>query len=81
MQERDVVSDMAVFVSVVERGSLAAAARRTGLTPSYPNVKNLVDGITQRPAAQRAMKLEERLSLKSDFDDEARRALFPLTTP
>jgi DNA-binding transcriptional LysR family regulator len=34
MQERDVVSGMAVFVAVVEGGSLAAAARRTGLTPS-----------------------------------------------
>jgi LysR family transcriptional regulator, transcriptional activator for dmlA len=34
MHERDVVSGMAVFVSVVEGGSLAAAAKRTGLTPS-----------------------------------------------
>lgn len=34
MHERDVVSGMAVFVAVVEGGSLAAAARRTGLTPS-----------------------------------------------
>ncbi len=34
VHERDVVSGMAVFVAVVESGSLAAAARRTGLTPS-----------------------------------------------
>ncbi len=34
MRERDVVSGMAVFVAIVEGGSLAAAARRTGLTPS-----------------------------------------------
>jgi len=34
MHERDVVSGMAVFVAVVEGGSLAEAARRTGLTPS-----------------------------------------------
>ena len=34
MHERDVVSGMAVFVAVVESGSLAGAARRTGLTPS-----------------------------------------------
>jgi DNA-binding transcriptional LysR family regulator len=34
MRERDVVSGMAVFVAVVEGGSLAAAARSTGLTPS-----------------------------------------------
>jgi DNA-binding transcriptional LysR family regulator len=34
MRDRDMVSGMAVFVAVVEGGSLAAAARRTGLTPS-----------------------------------------------
>jgi DNA-binding transcriptional LysR family regulator len=34
MRERDVVSGMGVFVAVVEGGSLTAAARRTGLTPS-----------------------------------------------
>ncbi len=34
MHERDVVSGMSAFVAVVEGGSLAAAARQTGLTPS-----------------------------------------------
>jgi LysR family transcriptional regulator, transcriptional activator for dmlA len=34
MSERELVSGMAVFVAVVEGGSLAAAARSTGLTPS-----------------------------------------------
>jgi DNA-binding transcriptional LysR family regulator len=34
MREREVVSGMAVFVAVVESGSLAAAARLTGLSPS-----------------------------------------------
>lgn len=34
MSERELVSGMAVFVAVVEGGSLAAAARGTGLTPS-----------------------------------------------
>lgn len=34
MSERDVVSGMSVFVAVVEAGSLAGAARRTGLTAS-----------------------------------------------
>ncbi len=34
MHEREVVSGMEVFVAVVEGGSLAAAARRTGLTSS-----------------------------------------------
>lgn len=34
MSERELVSGMSVFVAVVEGGSLAAAARATGLTPS-----------------------------------------------
>ena len=34
MSERELVSGMSVFVAVVECGSLAAAARSTGLTPS-----------------------------------------------
>jgi DNA-binding transcriptional LysR family regulator len=34
MHERELVSGMAVFVAVVEGGSLAAAARKTRLTPS-----------------------------------------------
>ena len=43
----------------------------------YPNVKRLVDEISSRPAAERASALEDKLTLKSDFDDETRRALFP----
>ena len=43
----------------------------------YPHVKRLVEGISQRPAAGRAMRLKERLSLKTAFDEETRRALFP----
>lgn len=43
----------------------------------YANVKRLVDEIGQRPAATRALALKERLTLKTDFDEETRRALFP----
>ena len=46
MHERDVVSGMAVFVAVVESGSLAAAARQTGLTPSA--VSKLVARLEER---------------------------------
>jgi DNA-binding transcriptional LysR family regulator len=45
MSERDLVSGMAVFVAVVEGGSLAAAARSTGLTPSA--VSKLVSRLEQ----------------------------------
>jgi GSH-dependent disulfide-bond oxidoreductase len=43
----------------------------------YVNVKRLVDEIGARPAAARALALKERPTLKTDFDDETRRALFP----
>lgn len=43
----------------------------------YPNVARVVDGISARPAAERTAALQSRLTLKQDFDDETKRALFP----
>jgi GSH-dependent disulfide-bond oxidoreductase len=43
----------------------------------YPNVKRLVDEISARPAVSRALALKEKLTLKAEFDEETRRALFP----
>jgi GSH-dependent disulfide-bond oxidoreductase len=43
----------------------------------YPNVKRLVDEISARPAAARANALKSRLNVKTELDDETRRALFP----
>jgi DNA-binding transcriptional LysR family regulator len=45
MSERELVSGMSVFCAVVEGGSLAAAARSTGLTPSA--VSKLVSRLEQ----------------------------------
>lgn len=42
-----------------------------------PNVKRLVDEISARPAAQRAEAVKARHAFKTEFDDDARRALFP----
>ncbi len=42
----------------------------------YPNLKRLVDEIEARPAAQRALKLKERFTFKTENDDEARRNMF-----
>ncbi|MGO4332921.1 glutathione S-transferase family protein [Cupriavidus sp. 2TAF22] len=47
-----------------------------GLT-DYPHVKRLIDEISARPAAVRALALKEKLQFKSEFDEETRRALFP----
>jgi len=43
----------------------------------YPNVKRLVDEISARPAVERVNALKNRLALKTEMDDETRRALFP----
>lgn len=43
----------------------------------YPNVQRVVAEIAARPAAARALALKEKLTLKADFDEETRRALFP----
>lgn len=47
----------------------------------FPNVKRLFDEISARPAAARTHALKDRLTLKSDLDAEARRALFPQNEP
>jgi GST-like protein len=46
----------------------------------FPNVKRLVDEISARPAAVRALALKERHSFKTELDEESRRNLFPSMT-
>lgn len=41
-----------------------------------PNLKRLVDEIEARPAAQKAVKLKERFTFKTEMDEEAKRAMF-----
>jgi GST-like protein len=41
------------------------------------NVKRLVDEISARPAAVRAINIKDRHAFKTDMDDEARRHMFP----
>lgn len=43
----------------------------------YPSVERVVEGISRRPAAEKAANLKDNLKLKTAFDDETRRALFP----
>ena len=42
----------------------------------YANVKRLVDEITARPAAARAIALKDRFTFKTEMDDEARHIMF-----
>ena len=43
----------------------------------FPNVKRHLDEISARPAAQRAVALKDQFAFKTEFDDEARKFLFP----
>jgi GST-like protein len=43
----------------------------------FPNIKRLVDEISARPAAQRAVALKDKHKFKTEMDEEARRAMFP----
>ena len=42
----------------------------------FPNLKRLVDEISARPAAVTAAALKDRHKFKTDYDDEARKAMF-----
>jgi GST-like protein len=48
-----------------------------GTIDKYPNVKRLVDEITARPAAAKAIGLKDKHTFKTEMDDEARRNMFP----
>ena len=42
----------------------------------FPNLMRLVEEISARPAAQRAVALKDKHKFKTEMDDEARRAMF-----
>ena len=42
----------------------------------FPNLKRLTDEISARPAAAKAVALKERHKFKTEFDDEAKNAMF-----
>ena len=47
-----------------------------GAWAKFPNLKRLVDEISARPAAERAVALRERYQFKTEMDDLARRSLY-----
>jgi GST-like protein len=47
-----------------------------GALAMYPNLKRLIDEISDRPAAARAIALKDRFKWKTEMDDEARGAMF-----
>ena len=44
---------------------------------AFPNLKRLVDEISARPAALRAIALKDKYNFKTEMDEEARRFMFP----
>ena len=47
-----------------------------GAWSKFPHLKRLVDEISARPAAQRAVALKDKHKFKTEMDDESRKALF-----
>jgi len=47
-----------------------------GAWAKFPHLKRLVDEISARPAAQRAVALKDKHKFKTEMDDESRKALF-----
>jgi GST-like protein len=58
-------------------GRLANFVMGDGTIDKYPNVKRLVDEISARPAAAKAIALKDTHKFKTEMDDEARNAMFP----
>lgn len=48
-----------------------------GALDKLPNLKRLVDEISARPAAARALAIKDRHAFKAEMDEEARRNMFP----
>jgi GST-like protein len=42
----------------------------------YPHVKRLLDEVSARPAAARALALKDKFVFKAEMDDEARHIMF-----
>jgi GST-like protein len=55
---------------------IGAAPNDTSVWETYPNVKRLLDAINARPAAARAEAIRTRHAFKTEFDEEAKRAMF-----
>jgi GST-like protein len=44
--------------------------------PKYPNLKKMIDAVSARPAAARASAIKDKHKFKTEFDEEARKAMF-----
>ena len=51
-----------------------------GAWDKFPNLKRMVDEISARPAAAKAIALKDKHKFKTEMDDEAKNAMFPHMT-
>ena len=70
------IVDMAVW----GWGKSATTALGDDAWRELPNLKRLLDAIDARPASQRALAMKDRHQFKTEFDDQARQAMFPHLT-
>ena len=55
---------------------MAAFVMGEDAAAKYPNVKRLVDEVSARPAAAKAIALKDKFTFKAEMDDEARGVMF-----
>jgi hypothetical protein len=65
------------FVNVWGWARLIPTVLGDGAWEKFPNLKRLIDEISARPAAQKAMALKDRHKFKTEMDAEAMQAMFP----
>ena len=73
LDERYTLLDMAVW----GWARTVPFALGDGAWDELPNLKRFVDTIDARPAAKRAIALQERYTFKTEMDEVAQRAMFP----
>ena len=55
---------------------VGASPKDASVWEQFPNLKRFMDAVGARPAAARAEAIKERHAFKTEFDEEAKRAMF-----
>ncbi len=55
---------------------IGSSATDMSVWETYPNVKKLLDAVSARPAAARAIAIKDKHAFKAEMDDDARKVMF-----
>jgi GST-like protein len=55
---------------------IGSSATDMSVWETYPNVKKLLDAVSARPAAARAIAIKDKYTFKTEMDDAARAVMF-----